>query len=113
MAISAATVIIVAPEFSAEDTSRIDFFIQEAARYVNGSVWGAKADFAHALYTAHLLKVSSLNGAAGTLIKDEVGDLKRTYSDSNTTTSDLGTTAYGKQFEQMKKSLLISPMVVS
>lgn len=111
MAISADTVIKVAPELSSEETSRINYFITEAGRYINSVTWGAKADFAHALYTAHLMTISGLSGSAG-VTSERVGDLSRSYA-VNASDDSLASTSYGKQFMSLRKSLVITPIVVS
>ena len=125
MATTPAQVILLAPELASQTEDRINFFISAAALYINTSIWGAKADFAHALYTAHLMTIANIggvsgsSGASGTVTSEKVGDLSRTYSDtsstsgSNSTNSELMGTGYGRQFLAQRRSLLISPIVVN
>lgn len=109
MAITSDTVILVAPEFSSQDTDRIDFFITQASQYINRRVWGDKADYAHALYTAHLMTVSARSGSTG-VTAERVGELSRNYA--TPTDNALGSTSYGSLFISLRKTLLISPIVV-
>lgn len=113
MAISSSTVLNVAPELSSVSSERMSYFITEASRYINSTKWGAKSDFAHALLTAHLLTISNKNGISGEVIEEKVGDLSRKFSSSGSDVSSLASTSYGKQFLQLRKSLIISPMVIS
>lgn len=110
MSISASTVKNIAPEFEDEDDSRIDTFIGYAEMYVNSKTWGTKADYATALFTAHLLTVSGSGGSTG-VTSERVGDLSTSYAvnDSN----DLGSTSYGKLYLSLRKTLVISPNVIS
>ena len=111
MTLSRDTFIAFFPDFESEDESRVNLFITEAARYVNSRIWSTKTDFATALYTAHLLSVTNSGASSGSLSEDKVGDLSQKYS-TPTSEESLGSTAYGLQFLQMRKSLLISPMVI-
>lgn len=111
MTISAATFLEYFPDFSTESNDRINLFLTESARYVNTNVWGAKANFAQALYTAHLISTGNSGASSGSLSSDKVGDLSQNYSTQTSDTS-LGATSYGLQFLQLRKSLLLSPMVI-
>ena len=110
MSINASTIRNLAPELTSQTDDRINYFITEAARYVNASIWGAKTDFAHALYTAHLMTMAG-SGGAGNVSSERVGDLSRTYS-VDTSSGSMSGTSYGQQFLSARKSLLISPMVI-
>ena len=111
MAITNADIINVAPELVSVSTGRIDSFIAFAAPYVNINIWGEKADFAHSLLTAHLLTLSNKGGATN-VTSEKVGDLSVSYADP-TADQGLESTAYGSMFVQLRKSLLISPIVVT
>jgi len=110
MAIDSTDVINVAPELSSVAVSRIDDFIAFAEPYINFDLWAEKADFAHALYTAHLLTLSNKGGATN-VTSEKVGDLSRTYADP-TAEQGLESTAYGTMFVAARRSLLISPIVI-
>lgn len=120
MSITSTDVLNIAPEFSTENVSRINIFIAHAALFINRTTWGDKADVAHAYLTAHFLKSSpSSSGAAlavGPVVMEKVGDLQRHYgtaSNSNSTVIDYTSTAYGRIFEQMKRTLVITPIINS
>jgi len=120
VSITSTDVLNIAPEFSSENVSRINIFIANAELFINRTVWGSKADVAHAYLTAHLLKSSpSSSGAglaAGPVTMEKVGDLQRHYAGPNTVSSsqiDLASTPYGRVFEQMKRTLLITPIINS
>lgn len=118
MSINAAYIKARFPEFATTDDDFINLFIPEAARYVSSRIWGAKTDFATAVYTAHLLALlgsGTSGGPTGPVKSVKVGDLMRTYQDSGVqmTTDGLTGTKYGQQFLAMRRSLLISPIVVN
>lgn len=115
MAISSVTVVQVAPEFSAEDVNRINAFIAYAEPYINRTVWGNKSDHAHALMTAHFLASSPSNGAAngGPTQSDKVGDLATTYAVMPAKNDSLETSPYGRLLIQLRRTLLISPIVIT
>lgn len=110
MSVSAATVKNIAPEFEDQDDSRVDTFIGYAEMYVNTTTWGTKADYATALFTAHLMTISASGGSTG-VTSERVGDLATSYAVNSS--NDLGTTSYGKLFLTLRKSLVISPNVIS
>lgn len=114
MSITAAQVKVFATEFEDEDDSRINTFISYAENYINSSVFGTKADFARLLYTAHLLTISARgsSGASGPLTSEKVGDLQRSYASPGSVTDSLESTSYGLEFLRLRKTLLISPIVV-
>lgn len=115
MAISSATVILVAPEFSAETVDRINAFIEFAKPYIDRSVWGVKSDHAHALMTAHFLATSPSTGMAkgGPVQQEKVGDLSTSYAVNAPSADSLSTSAYGRLLMQLRKTLLIGPMVLA
>lgn len=115
MSISSADVVRVAPEFSTESSDTFAFFIAEAARYINRTVWGAKADYAQALLTAHFMKSRGSSGGsgapAGPIQSEKVGDISTTYATPVVSGTSFSTTAYGQQFEQIKRTIVVSPFV--
>lgn len=109
-------VIAIAPQFSEEEPSRINYFLSQAALFINRTIWGPKADAGQAYLTAHFLaSTPSASGgaaAAGPLASESVGGLSRSFAvPSMGNASDYTSTAYGRVFEQMKRTLLISPVV--
>lgn len=109
--------ITVAPEFASADPATVSFFETEAAEYINFPLWGKKGKYAHALFTAHLMKmstpaVSQVNG--GVVTSSKVGDLQRNYSNAGSSSEDaLLRTSYGTLFLQLRRSISVSPLVVN
>lgn len=115
MATTATQVKQVAPEFSSLDDSAIDPFITYSENYVALSFWGEdRYDFIHALMTAHFLKLlgvaSGTSGASGPVASERVGDLSVTYAVNAVSGSDLSSTTYGSIIEQLKKSIIKTPI---
>lgn len=108
--ISLSYFIIVCPEFAAIDPAVFAIFVNEAKEYVNVKVWGAKAKYALALFTAHLLKLKAPGSLSGAASSSKVGDLQRTYASPNSS-DNLSNTTYGVLFVQLRKTLYITPFV--
>lgn len=119
MATTKADILKIAPELSSVSDDTFSFFITEAGRYINQAAWGEKANFAHALYTAHLLTMSSRGassqGAAGPVTAMKLGEASINFGQINLSGNDaiLGTTTYGSQFLSLRKTLVISPIVLT
>ena len=120
MSINSAYVIQVAPELSAEDPARIDFFIEQASYYINRKFWLEKSNYAHALFTAHLMLVAGVttgsggSSGAGLVSSEKVGDLQINYaSPNNLSANSYSTTKYGNLFEQLLRTINVSPIVSS
>lgn len=101
----------LAPELATETDARLSRFIAHASAYVNASAWGAKADFARALFAAHLLTISKRGGVGGDVTSESVGDLSRGYGSASSSTF-LSSTSYGQQFMALRRSIVM-PMVVT
>lgn len=119
MAVDIVYFLKVAPEFASADPALINFYINEARLYINFAAWGAKADYAHALFTAHLMKMSTpaavANGGAGPVNSSKVGDLQRTYSAGGSSSGggqSLEKTSYGILFLQLRKTIAATPLVI-
>ncbi len=123
MAVDAAFIQMLFPEFAAVDPSRITAFIGIAQTSMSAGVWGNAYDSGLAYLTAHLLKKSGPGGGvqggtstAGPLTQEKVGELQRTYG-----TVDLGpmsasdslltTTAYGMEYLRLRRLIPTTPMV--
>lgn len=100
------------PEYAATDAAFIDLFIPIAKEYVTAATWGAKYDFAHALYTAHLMKMMSTKGVGqGQISSSKVGDLARSYAVPSQASLQL--TGYGNLFYELMRSLIITPILAT
>lgn len=105
----------VATEFATEDPARIELFIDIARQYVCETAWGDKAKTAIILYTAHLLTLAkyAANGAAGPITSEKVGELSRNYgSSADSEAGELAQTPWGKIILSLRKTIIITPMVV-
>lgn len=106
----------LAPEFATYDATARDLVAAEAERLVNTSVWGAKAPMGVVYMTAHMLKVAQLSAGntAGPVTSEKVGDLQRSYGGSTANQDhELGLTKYGQEFLRVRRTLQISPFVVT
>lgn len=120
MAVTPASVVETAPELASEDPARIQRFIDIAKPYVNLNTWGAaKYDYALELFTAHLLTTaltSTTTGGSsggGLVTSEKVGDLSIGYAVAAAAPDTLATTKYGSLFLQLRRTLLITPIVVT
>jgi len=110
-------VIDVAPELSGESETRINRFIGLAKLSVSEDVWGAKADFATALLAAHYLTMATREGVGGEVKRKRIGEAEIEYgltgggSTSTDAVHELNLTSYGKQFLQLRRTLVITPRV--
>ncbi len=115
MSIGVQNIIDIGPEFANEDPARITKFIAIAKLFIDPKVWGKKTDVGHAYFTAHLLKSSPLSngggGAVGPITSETVGDLSRTFASAQISNTDHSATAYGRIFDQLRRTLLITPIV--
>lgn len=98
----------IASEFDG-DAAR-DTFISLASNRVNYTFFGANAEFAHALMTAHMMTMRDLSKktggfAIGALTGMKEGDVSLSMKASGSSNeSDLGATSYGMQFLNLQKS---------
>lgn len=124
MAINVSFVQTIAPEFASLASPTIQFFIDQAVPFINFTLWDDKADLAHAYFTAHLMKMSGINGSGaagggslpGPITSETTGDLSRSYGSSGgsgASASSLNSTGYGTIFLSLMKTVQVSPMVVS
>lgn len=111
MAANADLVKDLAPELSTESPDRINRFIGFASLSVNTSVWGSKSDLGTGYLAAHMMTMSNRKGRSGVTM-EKVGDLARSYAPTDTDDGALGQTSYGQEFLRLRKSLLITPIIV-
>jgi len=108
-------VICIAPELAKQKNARVSKFIELAKLDIDETVWGAKANFATSLLTAHLLTMFSRKGN-GAVKRKKIGKSEIEFQVSGTSDSDKDVsyleTAYGKQFLQERKSLITIPYLV-
>lgn len=117
MALNTALFAALAPEFAGYNPTALALVAAEAERFVNVDVWKTKTDLGVVYMTAHMLKMASLasSNASGQVTMEKVGDLQRSYSTGSGSSPDdeLGQTKYGQEFLRARRTLQISPFVVS
>jgi hypothetical protein len=112
MAFPNALFVVLAPEYKDVASATLELVGAEAARFVNTSVWGGKADLGVVYMTAHMLKMAERRGTGGQVTQEKVGELSRSYAQGEKT-DDLDQTSYGKEFKRVRSTLQISPFVVT
>lgn len=125
MGITYVDVIDIAPEIPAStagEQARITRFISRAACRVSSDVFGDCYNDALAYMTAHMMTVSGATGvagmgaAAGPVASEKVGDVETRYAVQSgqnagpTRSEDLGATAYGRAFLQLRSECVV-PML--
>ena len=114
MAVNRDYVLKIAPEFEETSNERMAFIIDIAKQSVNTNVWGAKADYAVALLTAHILTESkrAQQGVTGAVKSEQISDTKTSYDNAPQSNSEYSSTNYGREFLRVRKSIFITPMVI-
>lgn len=101
------------PEFSSESDDRVTLFADFAAKFVNRTVLGSKADLAHHYMTAHMLYMANRKGASGTVTEEQVGPLRTAYSAPSTSdANDLDQSSYGMLLKGLQRTRVRTPLVV-
>jgi hypothetical protein len=117
MTLDATLFAALAPEFVGTSPAVLTAVSAEAERFVPPDVWGSKAALGLVYYTAHLLKQAkdSAANAAGQTVLTKVGDLERRFAApvKSAGASDLEDTIYGQRYLGIRRTLQISPFVVS
>lgn len=103
------------PEFASLSDGFIQLYIDQAVLSINTAVWLGKSELGVAYLTAHLLTLINRggNGQAGPLTQESVGDLSRSYGQVTIpNANEYSLTVYGVEYLRLRKSLIISPMVL-
>lgn len=116
MAITKAGVLLLAPEFTSLADADFTAIMALAALEVNVTQWGARADHAGNLITAHMLTLSRPNLAVGDIVASErVGEVSRAYAIAPIQIAggdeSYKTTRYGREYLRLRR-LSIVPAVV-
>lgn len=103
-----------AGEFSEASDSKIELFLEYARSWVHETKWGNKQKFAEILMCCHLLTLQQRGGGvSGPVTAERVGDVNISYGQAASTGNEaLSTTAYGLQFLALRKTLIITPIVI-
>lgn len=119
MAITAADIKTRFPEFEELDSATIDRWLEEAERHHNAAQWSGKSDDGLSWLTAHYLAAFAVAEAQGTGDHLGPGPLTATAEDRVSaswspltipkifSTSDLGTTKYGRRYLSMVNTLFV------
>lgn len=112
--VTPASIKIRFPQFNTLSDSFIQLVIDEALLSGNVNFFRSGQDHAITFLTAHLLEVasSSQGGTVGSLTKEKVGDLERTYSSgegAGLSLSGLNSTSYGQEYIRFRKTCVSSP----
>ncbi len=106
----------VAPEYANVDDERFVAIRATAEEFVDEKLFKTRTNYAVALYVAHMLKLGDGQGATGQIIERKVGDVSEKYQTSKNGVGDqtgLSQTTYGKQYLQVRKSILKTPIINS
>jgi len=102
----------IAPQFV--DDVKNARFITYAEPQVSACKFGASYELALAYLTAHLLEVSTRNGAmAGFVNNIKEGDRQIGFSTVNPKDADLMTTSYGVEFKRLRELYVTETMFVT
>lgn len=104
----------IAPELASESDQRIELFIDIVKTRNDSDVWATKYDYAVALDAAHELTMANRSGSGGPLTRQQVGDVSVAYGEfkGGEYSSPYDLTSYGQMYLNLRKTLLITPMVV-
>ena len=98
------------------DDDMINRYLVWATTLTDEAIWLTKYDLGVANLTAHFIQMNksggSGGGASGPITQEKVGDLSRSYGQvtSGSQISDIGETAYGRQYQWLISSLTTSPI---
>ncbi len=85
-----------------------NLFLQDAANWLNPSIWGAKLEQGQRYLAAHLASVSLRRGAAGQISEVGAGAARVAYAQTAAKANDPSeyeSTTYGMQFKRLMKTL--------
>lgn len=93
-------------------TAAIDEFISCTCRMINLEYWGNKASCGHAYLAAHYATIASDDGGeVGPVTARTLDKLSESYASSASSDVDFGSTRYGRLYVQMRKTLVVAPIV--
>lgn len=111
-------VILIAPELLSVTDELFNLILADVALEVSSASFGAKQEQAQRYLAAHYLTIStgsaSSSSSAGSIKKEKVGEVEIEYSDSlkdilsSIKASRFDETKYGRQFESVKGTAILS-----
>lgn len=98
----------VAPELSSVAEAR-RLRVEDLAYAMTGDIYGDAdlRNLAAALRAAHMLTLAESSSATGVVTSETVGPLSISYAAGGA--MDLGSTAYGRQLEEMNRGYIFGP----
>jgi hypothetical protein len=102
----------MAPELASETDERLNLYLGFAQLTINTSVWRDKADMGTALLACHMITMGNRQGSGGAIASESVGGISVSYSTTQGKDGELSSTSYGSLYLQMRKTLVITPMIV-
>ena len=98
------------PELSSTEEGFFNVAKASAALSVNQDIWMGRFDEGVKLMTAHIIALSSRNGISGSVIEEEVDDLRRRFSNMASTLGSIFSTSYGAEFSRMMNCTVPTPI---
>lgn len=100
----------IAGEFSDQDESVVNSFLEVASLWVNAARWGVKYNTGLAYMAAHLMATGERGSASGSVTSERVGNVAVNYS-APTSDDLIATTGYGSTFLALRRTLALTPFV--
>ncbi len=90
----------------------VQMMLDCACQQINLDCWRAKADCAHIFLTAHYLAVAGFGtGEQGMVSSRSIDKLSISYATAAPSDAELGTTRWGRMYTQLRKTILVLPLV--
>lgn len=103
----------IAPEFASKATADLNLFLELAAARLSATVWGRYYQQGVAYLAAHMLELSTREGAAGPIQSEQAGQVSRSYGPFQHP-SHYGATGYGDEFLNIRRQVPgINPLTTS
>lgn len=104
----------IAPELQSESDTRIDLFIEIAKLRNDEDTWLTKYDYAVALDACHEITMANRAGSGGPVTMEKAGQLSVSYGSFQSGKYQIPyeLTSYGIMYINLRKTLLITPLVV-
>lgn len=104
----------IAPEYSSIDDERFNALKEIAEEFVDETLFKTRTNYAVALYIAHILKIGEGQGTTGEVVSRTVGDVNERYQtmiQSPTGNTGLSQTSYGRQYLEVRKTIVKTPII--
>lgn len=112
MAVTPEDIKLIAPEFCELKGADIQAFIDDATLLISIDCFGNTADMAIKYLTAHMLTMSKRGSIGGEITSKAVGSLSIGYSSGSTDGGVYGSSSYGKMYQQLRNSRVMTMRVL-